>query len=165
MLVRNARPDELPRVGELRVRAYTEQGVLAPDSPYAPVLRTLGTSGIGEVLVAVDGDDLLGTVALRPFQEDSEITVSPDEAEVRALAVAPHAQRRGVGRLLLRAVVERAARAGTAHLVLSTQPVMVAARRLYVSEGFVRLPERDWSPQPGLPLLAYGLRLDSARRD
>jgi len=26
---------------------------------------------------------------------------------------------------------------------------MVAAQRLYASEGFVRLPERDWSPQPG----------------
>ncbi|PPS92055.1 GCN5 family acetyltransferase, partial [Thermobifida fusca] len=39
--------------------------------------------------------------------------------------------------------------------------IMVAAQRLYASEGFVRLPERDWSPQPGVPLLAYGLRLSA----
>ena len=64
-------------------------------------------------------------------------------------------------RLLLRSVIERARNAGVAHLVLSTQPIMVAAQRLYASEGFVRLPERDWSPQPGVPLLAYGLRLSA----
>lgn len=161
MLVRTVYPEEMPHVGELRVRTYLDQGLLDPDSPYLPVLRALGTSGIGDVLVAVDGDELLGTVTLWPFQEDSEITLSPDEAEVRALAVAPHAQRRGIGRLLLRSVIERARNAGVAHLVLSTQPIMVAAQRLYASEGFVRLPERDWSPQPGVPLLAYGLRLSA----
>lgn len=111
MLVRTVYPEEMPHVGELRVRTYLDQGLLDPDSPYLPVLRALGTSGIGDVLVAVDGDELLGTVTLRPFQEDSEI--------------------------------------------------MVAAQRLYASEGFVRLPERDWSPQPGVPLLAYGLRLSA----
>ncbi|MEY9212674.1 GNAT family N-acetyltransferase [Thermobifida halotolerans] len=165
MLVREARHDEMPRIGDLRVATYVGQGLLTPDSPYVPVLRALGTSGVGEVLVAVDGDDILGTVTLRPFQRDSEITVSADEAEIRALAVAPYAQRRGVGGLLLRAAIERAVCAHVAHLVLSTQPIMVAARRLYVSEGFVRLPERDWSPQPGMPLLTYGLRLDRASRD
>jgi len=160
MLVRDAHPDELPRVGDLRVRTYVGQGLLSPDSPYAPTLRALGTSGVGDVLVAADGDEILGTVTLRPFQEGNETTVSPEEAEVRALAVAPHAQRRGVGRLLLRTVVDRARRAGVRHLVLSTQPAMVAAQRLYASEGFVRLPERDWSPYEGLRLLVYGLRLD-----
>jgi hypothetical protein len=31
---------------------------------------------------------------------------------------------------------------------------------MYEQEGFVRLPERDWSPAPGITLLAYGMRLN-----
>jgi hypothetical protein len=36
---------------------------------------------------------------------------------------------------------------------------MHAAQRLYRAAGFVRLPERDWSPVPAVTLLAFGLRL------
>ena len=39
---------------------------------------------------------------------------------------------------------------------------MKAAHYLYEKAGFSRLPERDWSPEPGVNLLAYGL--DLARR-
>jgi hypothetical protein len=39
---------------------------------------------------------------------------------------------------------------------------MSAAHRLYEQEGFVRLPERDWSPAAGTTLLVYGLRLNGA---
>lgn len=159
MLVRDARPDEMPKVGALRVATYVEQGLLAPDSDYVPVLRAMGASGPAEVLVAVDGEEIIGTVTLRPFQGGGEVAASPQEAEIRALAVAPGFQGRGAGRLLLCSVIARAARAGVSHLVLSTQPDMVVAQRMYVSEGFVRLPERDWSPQPGLTLLCFGLRL------
>ena len=80
----------------------------------------------------------------------------PTEAEVRALAVAPEAQGRGVGRVLLHAVIDRAAGHGVRHLVLCTQPGMAAARHLYRSAGFIRLPDRDWSPVPGFTLIAYG---------
>jgi hypothetical protein len=45
------------------------------------------------------------------------------------------------------------------HLVLLTQPEMQAAQHLYRRAGFRRLPERDWSPAPGVVLLAYGLAL------
>jgi hypothetical protein len=41
---------------------------------------------------------------------------------------------------------------------------MKAAHRLYDEAGFARLPERDWSPEPGVKLLAYGLVLDGERR-
>lgn len=32
---------------------------------------------------------------------------------------------------------------------------MDAARHLYESAGFVRLPERDWLPVPEVPLMAF----------
>jgi hypothetical protein len=40
-------------------------------------------------------------------------------------------------------------------MVLSTDPRMAAAHRLYQRLGFLRLPERDWSPVPGVVLLVY----------
>jgi hypothetical protein len=32
---------------------------------------------------------------------------------------------------------------------------MTSAHRLYERLGFTRLPERDWSPMPGIDLLVY----------
>jgi ribosomal protein S18 acetylase RimI-like enzyme len=108
------------------------------------------------VLVAVDDHQILGTVMLEPYHAASEVARTHDEAEIRALAVAPDAQGKGVGRMLLHAVIDRAVRSRVHHLVLSTQPAMVAAQHLYAASGFIRLPDRDWMPAPRVPLLAYG---------
>jgi hypothetical protein len=58
--------------------------------------------------------------------------------------------------------VERARDLGLSGLALSTQPSMRAAHRIYERMGFVRVPERDWSPAPGITLLAYRLDLNLA---
>jgi ribosomal protein S18 acetylase RimI-like enzyme len=99
---------------------------------------------------------------LRTWPHAEQVVTGPDEAEVRALAVAPAGQGRGTGRALLRAVIDRAARQGVRHLVLCTQPEMRAAHHLYEQAGFRRLPDRDWSPTAGVSLLAYGLHLPAA---
>jgi ribosomal protein S18 acetylase RimI-like enzyme len=44
-------------------------------------------------------------------------------------------------------------------MVISTDPRMTAAHRLYERLGFARLPERDWSPEPGVDLLVYSHEL------
>lgn len=162
MIVRDALPDELGEVGELRVRAYTAQDLLAAAPHYADTLRTLGAGGGADILVALEDGRLLGTVLVQPWGPASEIATSSDESELRALAVDPQAQGRGVGRALLRTAMDRSRAWGADHLVLSTQPAMAAAQRLYRAEGFARLPERDWSPVPGMTLLAFGLRLSPA---
>jgi ribosomal protein S18 acetylase RimI-like enzyme len=162
VIVREALPGELDEVGALRVRAYQAQDLLAAAPEYARTLHALGADGAGEVLVAVDGGALLGTVMVLPWGPGSEIGRGPDEVELRALAVAPAAQGRGVGQVLLAAAVDRARALGCRHLVLSTQPAMRAAQRLYRAAGFERLPERDWSLVPGVDLLAFGRRLDQA---
>jgi ribosomal protein S18 acetylase RimI-like enzyme len=162
VIVREALPGELAEVGEIRVNAYRAGGFLAPDSAYTPVLRDLGAAGDGTVLVAADGSRILGTVMLQFWPNGGEIGVADDEAEIRALAVLPDAQGQGAGSALLQAAITRAAQRGVRHLVLLTQPDMLAAQRLYQRAGFRRLPERDWSPVPGHILLAYGLPLSSA---
>lgn len=156
MIVRPAGAGELATVGELRVTAYLAQNLLARHPAYANTLRVLGADGRGEVLIAVDGAEILGTVMLDPWHPGSEVARGQDEAEIRALAVAPAAQGRGVGAHLVRAVIDRATARGARRLLLSTQPAMVAAQRLYVATGFTRLPDRDWTPAPGLTLLAFG---------
>jgi len=164
MIVREAVPGELGEVGEMRVRAYAAQGLLAAVPEYADTLRGLGNGGGANVLVAVEDGRLLGTVLVQPWGPASEIAAGADEAELRALAVDPGAQGRGVGRALLDAAVDRTRAYRADHLVLSTQPAMVAAHRLYRAAGFVRLPERDWTPMPGMALLAFGLRLPPVQR-
>lgn len=156
----------MAEVGDIRVAAYQSGGYMSADSGYAPVLRGLGTDGNGEVLVATategQAERIVGTIMLQPWPHAGEIVTGPHEAEIRALAVRPEAQGQGVGRRLLRHLLGRASELGISHLVLCTTPQMRTAHRLYEQEGFVRLPERDWSPAPGEPLLVYGLRLDAA---
>jgi ribosomal protein S18 acetylase RimI-like enzyme len=155
-MVRDARPGELAAIGDLRVSAYVAEGFLSADSHYTETLRGLGRAGDGQVLAAVHGQQILGTVMLQPWPHAGNVVRTPDEAEIRALAVAPGAQGRGVGRALLRAVTDRALGQGVHHLMLCTQPEMLAAQHLYAAAGFRRIPDRDWCPGPGFPLLAYG---------
>jgi ribosomal protein S18 acetylase RimI-like enzyme len=160
MLIRDAHRDEFPEIGDIRVGAYLADGFLSADSGYAPRLRELGTDGPDPILVALGSDGtLIGTVTLQLWPQAGEVVKGPGEAEIRALAVRPEARGAGVGRALLAAVIDRAARLDVQHLLLLTQPEMKAAHHLYDEAGFTRLPERDWSPEPGVGLLAYGMVL------
>ena len=58
----------------------------------------------------------------------------------------PAAQGRGIGELLVTTCLDRARAAGKRRMVISTDPRMTAAHRLYERLGFRRLPERDWTP-------------------
>jgi GNAT superfamily N-acetyltransferase len=170
MRIREARHDEFGELGDVRIAAYLADGFLSPDSDYAPRLRTLGSDGLDHVLVAVCDEPaarggaqaIIGTVMLQGWPQGGEILAGPQEAEIRALAVVPEARGAGVGKALLAAVIQRAASAGIRHLILLTQADMKAAHHLYEEAGFSRLPARDWSPEPGLTLLAYGLPLDAS---
>jgi len=112
-----------------------------------------------------DGEDrggwVVGTIMLQTWPNGGQVVAGPQEAEIRALAVSPEVRGRGVGAELLRRLTERAAGMGIRDLVLCTLPEMRAARRLYERAGFVRRPERDWSPVPGTELLVYDMRLDA----
>ena len=165
MQIRDATPGERAEVGDIRIGAYQAGGFISPDSGYAPTLRGLGADGTGHVLVAClpeNGDraQIVGTIMLQTWPNCGPVVAGPDEAEIRALAVRPQVQGQGVGRELLTRLIERAAGLGVRHLVLCTEPGMRAAHHLYEHAGFVRLPERDWSPAPDVSLLVYGMSLE-----
>jgi ribosomal protein S18 acetylase RimI-like enzyme len=159
VLIRDARPEDMPAVGEIRAISYLAGNHLSANSEYEPTLRALGADGKGEVLVAVDFGVIKGTVMLQRWPDAGRLVTGPDEAEIRALAVAPASQRAGLGSALLKAVIARAERRGVGHLLLYTQPDMRAAAHLYERAGFARIPERDWDQLPAFKLLAYGMWL------
>ncbi|MFF8408219.1 GNAT family N-acetyltransferase [Streptomyces omiyaensis] len=163
--IRAVRPEEHEELGEITARAYLDDGHLTfgEDDAYLPVMKDVTRRvAEAEVLVAVDASGaLLGGVTFTPGGGEWADIAVPGEAEFRLLAVARAARGRGVGEALVRACVERAhSLDGCARLVLSTQDRMASAHRIYERLGFTRLPERDWSPVPGLsPLLAFSLEI------
>jgi ribosomal protein S18 acetylase RimI-like enzyme len=158
--VRRATAEDFDRVATLTVDAYAADGQLAVEVGYARVLADVpARAAAAEVLVAeIDDSGIVGAVAfVLPGSPYAELC-APGEAEFRMLAVDPKVQRRGVGAALVRACIARAHDVGARAIVICTRDFTVTAHRLYERLGFVRTPERDWSPLPGVDLLA--LRLD-----
>jgi predicted N-acetyltransferase YhbS len=158
-VVRTATAEDYPAIAELTVHAYEADGHLDNEENYRATLADVaGRASAGEILVAVEGGVVLGAVLLvRAGSEFSEIA-GPGEVEFRMLAVSPKAQRRGIGERLVRACLDRARAAGADWVVISARDFVQAPLRLYARMGFVRLPERDWCPAPGIVLVA--LRFD-----
>jgi ribosomal protein S18 acetylase RimI-like enzyme len=71
------------------------------------------------------------------------------------LAVDPDAQGAGVGTALALLCEEHARAHGASGMALSSLATMTAAHRMYARLGYERDPDRDWSPLPGVDLLAF----------
>ncbi|WP_242901192.1 GNAT family N-acetyltransferase [Actinomadura terrae] len=156
--VRAARAEEYERIGELTVEVYVGSGLIAAESSYVDRLRdAAGWAAKAELLVAEVDGELAGSIAYCPPGSPYAELAGPDEGEFRILAVLERARGMGVGAALVRACADRARAAGLVGLRLSTMSNMRAAQRMYERMGFVRTPERDWAPKPGLNLLTYAL--------
>jgi RimJ/RimL family protein N-acetyltransferase len=156
VVVRSARPDEWGRAGEIAEEAYRAAGHLETDTGYDAVLRDVASRAVpGPVLVAVSEGRLVGTVTITPPGSPHAEIAGPGEMEFRYLGVEAPAWGTGVARALVDAVVEHAREAGAGRLVCCVIAWNEAAHRLYLRYGFRRAPGRDWTPVPGIDLLAY----------
>ena len=155
LVVRRAAAADLDAAGEVTVAAYAEftQG---PDDHYVALLRDAARRDReAELWVAELAGEVVGTVTIAlPGSPWREIGAD-DEGEFRMLAVAPTARRRGVGDSLMQLVLDRFQSLGMTAVVLSSLAEMTAAHRIYERAGFVRVPERDWTPVPGVDLIAF----------
>ncbi len=166
MLIRTAREDEYAAVGALTVTGYDADGYLikpdgAYDDRYSSWLADAAPRGRDSVLlVATDGEELLGTVTwCPPGAPTRELAIEDHQGEFRTLSVAPGARRRGVGRALVAECLDRARALGLTEVVICSLTEMAPAHRMYESFGFARRPELDWSPVPGVHLWAFSLTL------
>lgn len=162
VVIREARPEEHAALGELVVAAYRSLlEFVEPD--YEPELRDVARRAReAVVLVAVDdaGGTLLGCVTYVPGPESPWAEfLEPGEAAIRMLAVEATARGRGVGTALTVACIARARVDGRAAVFLHSLAYMRAAQAIYTRLGFIRRPERDWEPVPGISLLGFALVL------
>lgn len=104
-------------------------------------------SGAMTILIALDGDGVIGTVTLVPAPMPNQ----PHRADVAKMMVAQRVQRQGVGAALLAAVEALAGAQGRTTLVLDTISASAAAR-LYERAG--------WKKVGDIP--AYALMPDGA---
>ncbi|MDN4174273.1 GNAT family N-acetyltransferase [Nocardioides sp. SOB77] len=161
MRLRRATPQDLEAAGAVTVAAYADF-VLGPEDPYVERLRDAAQRDReAELWVAVEEDPahrdrVLGTVTLCPPGSPWREISREGEGEFRMLAVDPAARGRGVGAALVDLVLEHHRAAGATAVVMSSLTTMTGAHRLYARAGFVRLPERDFSPAPAVSLIAFG---------
>jgi ribosomal protein S18 acetylase RimI-like enzyme len=168
VIVRLAGAADFDEIARLTIAAYEADGQLDGETGYEKVLADVATRAEhGELLVAVDeptGQPLGAVMFVLPGTRFAELS-RDGEAEFRTLAVDPAAQRRGVAAALVRACVDRAAARNCSAVVISVRDIAEPAQRLYARLGFTRWPESDWSPVPGVLLLAMRLPLRSHSLD
>jgi ribosomal protein S18 acetylase RimI-like enzyme len=157
--IRHAAAAEFPVLADLCAVAYAP--FVGGDHMYLAELRDVARRAAqAELLVAADDGRVRGTVTFVPDGGTFGEIAGPQEAEFRMLAVDPAARGRGVGTALLRRVLDDSRRRGRTGVVCSSLPEMRAAHRIYERLGFRRVPQRDWSPIPGVELLAFAVSLD-----
>ncbi len=124
---------------------------LGPEGWFSDIEAELAAlpGGYDAILLARDGDEIAGCVALRPLEDGA--------CEMKRLYVRQSARGSGAGRALVEASIARARELGYAAMRLDTLPRMDAARALYLLLGFRSIERYNDNPIEGV--LFFELRL------
>ena len=162
--IREATAADRGAIHDVTLAAYEEYAARMPPPLWRGyrqnIVATLADPAPALQLVAEDAGAIAGAVLLYPAVAVGD--AARPWPEVRLLAVAPAARGRGVGGALMRECVARARATGAAVLSLHTTDLMRVAKAMYERMGFVRAPELDFTPAPGVVI--QGFRLDLASR-
>jgi GNAT superfamily N-acetyltransferase len=105
----------------------------------------------GILLLAMDGDQAVGCIAMRPLGDGI--------CEMKRLYVRPSGRGRAVGRKLVEALIAHAKIAGYSRMRLDTLVgKMDRAIALYRELGFVEIPPYAFNPHPGVLYLELELK-------
>jgi ribosomal protein S18 acetylase RimI-like enzyme len=163
MVIREARPEDDVRIGELLVDAFlTTYARKMPEVRYEDArtseLRDVAAKRSRAVVLVAELDGrIAGTVSIfKPGAETSEAWL-PNAADLRHLAVDPQLHGKGVAKPLLDRA-ESIARDDwkVAAICLHVRKGADGVARLYQSRGFVRDPSGDMV-KPTVTLEAYSL--------
>ena len=155
VLVRRARIDEAIAIASILRQAFIEFELLYTPSAFAATIPTSDQIQArwdeGPVWVAVQGDNLVGTVAAV-----SKIA----GLYIRSMAVLPNSRGQGIALQLLRQIESFAISTHHQHLFLSTTPFLRSAIYLYERFGFQR---NDEGPHDlfGTPLFTMAKHLET----
>jgi GNAT superfamily N-acetyltransferase len=165
--IRDARADDQDAIRDVTIAAYQEYAAVMQahwENYRHSILATLEDVKPAEQIVAEQGGTLVGTVLLFPA---GTVLTTPDGAsvtltwpEIRLLAVAPATRGHGIGATLVRECLRRGRQAGCAAVTLHTTDMMQVAMSMYERMGFVRAPELDFVPAPGITIKGYRYRFD-----
>jgi ribosomal-protein-alanine N-acetyltransferase len=143
--VRPLTPADVPRLVALERMLF---GV----SAWSEVMLREELDGPGRWYVGVDGDDLVrGDTSIVPLSRCvayAGLWFDGDVAQVMTIGVVPSAQRRGIGRMLLGALVDHARHLGASAVLLEVRVDNEPAIALYGSMGFTTLSRRRRYYQP-----------------
>ena len=108
------------------------------DDELKDVSKKYGPSAGGSLLLAKDGEQIIGCVALRKIDENI--------CEMKRLYVQPEAKGKGLGRKLAEAIIEQAKNMGYSFMRLDTLKTMKPAVTLYQSLGFYPIDPYIFNP-------------------
>ena len=177
IVIREARADELDEAARVLGVAFEQHLPPRPDVPleireaFAVYLKDVidvrSRLDDAELFVALEADRLVGTATLYP--PDHEVAYPGDApgprpwprgwATLRLLGVDPAARGRGIGRMLAEARIRRARALGAVVVGLHTSIEFEVSRSMYQRMGWLRAPEHDYRPMPGIHAEAYFLAL------
>jgi ribosomal protein S18 acetylase RimI-like enzyme len=159
--IRPAAEADFDAIRRNTVEAYAEAGFIDDEYAYNHILAGVEESEkYAALLVAEQDGKIVGSVFVTQAGGEYSDVAHDGELEFRMLAVVPEAQRRGTGRRLVEAVIERARQdPETTAVVLTTGPRMTRQHSLYESLGFERIPERDFLLTDDFALHLYKLAL------
>ncbi|GAB5080360.1 GNAT family N-acetyltransferase [Arthrobacter sp. AD-310] len=160
-LFRRAVTEDFPEVRRITRDAYLRAGHFAADHPYMDVLEDVEhRAKHAQVWVAEAAGKVVAAVTLTLAGQPYSEIARDGELEFRMLAVDPAHQGGGVGRAVVREIVEHARQLpGIGSISITSATFMERAHGLYESLGFRRAPERDWYV-PGEDVLLWVFMLE-----
>ena len=163
VVIRDAEQREVDEVGTVVVSAYQEYAALMPLDVWAMYSENIrdvrSRLKESDLIVARQGGRIAGAVTFYPKHKKREAVWPPDWTGIRLVAVRPESRGQGIGRLLVEECIRRSREQAAAAVGLHTTSFMSVAAAMYERIGFVRVPEYDFHPRPGMTVTAHKLVL------